>query len=65
MGDDAKAIADYDAALKANPTRANTLYARGFAKRRMGDKAGGDADIAAAIKLRPTVAEEMAKLGLK
>jgi Flp pilus assembly protein TadD len=65
MGDDARAIADYDAALKIDPTRANTLYARGFARRRMGDKSGAEADIAAAIKLRPTIAEEMAKVGLK
>jgi hypothetical protein len=48
MGDLPSAIADFDAALKAEPAMASSLYGRGLAKRRRGDDAGGEADIAAA-----------------
>ena len=39
MGDLPSAIADFDAALKAEPAMASSLYGRGLAKRRRGDDA--------------------------
>jgi len=36
------ALADYEAALQANPKNAFSLYGRGIAKRLKGDKAGAD-----------------------
>jgi tetratricopeptide (TPR) repeat protein len=50
MGDYAKAVADYDAALKIEPKNAWALYGRGIAKLRQKNPAG-DADINAASAL--------------
>jgi tetratricopeptide (TPR) repeat protein len=59
-----EALADYDAALKANPRLADSLYGRGLAKRKKGDHAGGDADIAAARAIQADIADEFAKYGM-
>ena len=45
------AIADYDAALRAPPKLAWSLYGRGLAKKRLGQTAEGEADIQAAVAL--------------
>jgi len=59
------AIADYDAALKANPNDASSLYGRGVAKQLKGDMAGGSADMAAATLSQADIANEMATHGVK
>ncbi|MFI5031524.1 MAG: hypothetical protein ACHQPH_12570 [Reyranellales bacterium] len=58
------AIADYDNALKRNPTLPPSQFGRGVAKRGKGDLSGGDADIIAAKAIDPGVADKMAKLGV-
>ena len=65
LGELAKSIADYDAALTASPTTASSYYGRGLAKRNKGDRVGGDADIAKAREINIEIAEEFANYGLK
>jgi tetratricopeptide (TPR) repeat protein len=59
-GELGKAIADYDAALKANPRLAGALYGRGMARLRNGDTAAGNADIAAAKEINPRIIDVFA-----
>ena len=47
----AKAVADFDAALKINERQSASFYGRGLAKLKLGDKAGGEADLARARSL--------------
>jgi len=58
------AIADYDAAIKADPKAVDPLYGRGVAKIKSGNAADGNADIAEAVKIDPQIAERMAKIGV-
>ncbi|MBM7484442.1 MULTISPECIES: tetratricopeptide repeat protein [Bradyrhizobium] len=58
------AIADYDAALRIDPTLATALYGRGRAKIRRGETASGEADVAAAKAVRGDIAEEFARYGV-
>lgn len=58
------AIAAYDDALAASPTKAGSLYGRGVAWARKGDKARADADLAAAMKINAQVKEEFADYGV-
>ena len=58
------ALADYDAALKADSKDAFSLYGRGTAKRWKGDATGADADIAAAEQIRPGIAADFERYGL-
>jgi tetratricopeptide (TPR) repeat protein len=58
------ALADYDAALQANPKNPSSLYGRGMAKWLKGDKVGADADIAAAKQISPDVAEDFERYGV-
>jgi tetratricopeptide (TPR) repeat protein len=60
-GDNNRAIADYNASLKAKPNVASALYGRGLAKLKTGDGTGGNADIAAAKAIRPDIADEAAR----
>jgi tetratricopeptide (TPR) repeat protein len=64
MGENEKAVADFDAALKINPGNSNALYGRGVAKARLGD-ADGDTDIARAKGLQANIAEYFARHGLR
>jgi tetratricopeptide (TPR) repeat protein len=64
LGDFDKAISDYDAALKLDPSKAWTLYGRGLAKTKKGERAGGDADIGEAIKIVPKIAEAYVEIGI-
>ena len=64
MGDYAKAIIDYDEALKANPDMAWSHYGRGIAKLRIGQKEAGEADLAKAKALDPKLHERAKKLGI-
>jgi Flp pilus assembly protein TadD len=50
-----RAIADFNEAIRLNPTNAPSIYNRGLAKQLMGDSTGSRADIAAAKKLNPNV----------
>jgi tetratricopeptide (TPR) repeat protein len=63
MGDYAKAVADYDDALKIEPKNAWALYGRGIAKLRQKSPAG-DADIAAATALSAHVATAYKQYGI-
>jgi tetratricopeptide (TPR) repeat protein len=63
MDQPARALADFDAALRLVPRSALVLYGRGLAKRKMGDMAGGNADLAAATALSPRVSEDYAASG--
>src|SRR6202035_1393219 len=51
----ARAIADYDAAIKANPKEAYSYQNRGSAKQALGDLDGALADINEAIRLNPVL----------
>lgn len=52
-GDLARAIADYDAALRADPTLAEAHHRRGLAWQARGDRRRALADLDAALRLRP------------
>ena len=63
MGEFERAIADYDAGLKLDPSnRADFLYGRGLARLKKGD-GGGHADVAAAKALHAKIDEEFASYG--
>lgn len=62
-GDIARAISDYDAALKADPAFAQALNARAVAFRARGDRRRALADFDAALKLKPDF--EAARAGRK
>ncbi|MEO0033440.1 MAG: hypothetical protein RIS94_3198, partial [Pseudomonadota bacterium] len=63
-GDWTGAIADYDAAIAANPKAAPSLFMRGWAKRASGAAEAGAADMAAARAIDPDVAERFVAAGL-
>ena len=56
LGDKQGAIADYNEAIRLNPTFAKGYYNRGLAKSELGDKQGAIADYNEAIRLNPTYA---------
>ncbi|MGZ3401199.1 MAG: aspartyl protease family protein [Caulobacteraceae bacterium] len=58
------ALADYDAAVKAQPGTAITLYARAAARLKKGLKTDSAADLAAAKKLDPRIGERAKAEGL-
>jgi len=58
------ALADYDAALKANPMDTYSLYGRGVAKKRTGDADGATADIMAATSAQQGIAAEFLSYGI-
>jgi tetratricopeptide (TPR) repeat protein len=64
LGQLQEAIEDYDAALRAAPKMAWSLYGRGLAKKRLGRTAEGEADIQAAVALAPKLPDEARKIGL-
>ncbi|MCC6778657.1 MAG: tetratricopeptide repeat protein [Hyphomicrobiales bacterium] len=59
------AIADYDAALRFDPTLAAALFGRGLARQGKGDRGGGDIDIAAARAIDPTIARQFDRYGVR
>ncbi|MBS0359937.1 MAG: tetratricopeptide repeat protein [Proteobacteria bacterium] len=60
-----EAIAQYTAALKAQPRDAAALYGRGLAEARKGDKAASDADIATATGIAQNVGIQFKRMGLE
>jgi len=60
-----RAIADYDAALRIEPKRANSLYGRGIAKIKNDNPTGGNRDIVAAKSIQADIAEEFAGYGIR
>ncbi len=64
LGDNDKAIADYDESLKLAPKNARSLYGRGVAKIRKQKAADGEADLARATALSSTVADEFKRHGI-
>jgi Flp pilus assembly protein TadD len=60
-----EAVADYDAALGADPTHPEALFGRSIARRRLGNHTGADADLARARDIYPSVEKEMTALGVK
>ena len=49
------ALADYDKALKYDPSDAYSWNNRGMAKKRLGDKKGAVADFRKALELQPNL----------
>jgi tetratricopeptide (TPR) repeat protein len=64
LGDYAKSIADYDAAIAIVPKKAWSWYGRGIDKLRQRQAAAGEADIVQAKSLSPTIAEKFAHYGI-
>jgi tetratricopeptide (TPR) repeat protein len=64
LGDYAKSIADYDAAIAIVPKTAWSWYGRGIGKLRQHQTAAGEADIAQAKSLSPTIADKFTRYGL-
>jgi len=64
MGRTDEAIAQYTAAIRAQPRAAPALYGRGLAELKKGDKAAGEADIAAAKAIAPGLAQQFQRFGL-
>jgi hypothetical protein len=64
-GQPGKAVADYDAALRIDPKRANSLYGRGLAKIKIDNVADGNLDIAKAKSIQANIAEEFASYGIR
>ncbi|HEY2781861.1 MAG TPA: aspartyl protease family protein [Steroidobacteraceae bacterium] len=60
----AKAISDFDDALKLQPKNVRALYGRGVAKIRFNKAPDGESDIEAAVKLSPTIKENLQPLGI-
>jgi predicted aspartyl protease/tetratricopeptide (TPR) repeat protein len=65
LGDYAKSIADYDAAIAIVPKNAWSWYGRGIDKLRQHQTAAGDADITQAKSLEPKIAEAFARHGIE
>ena len=59
-----KALADFAAALKLQPSLPVALYGRGLAEQEKGLKTEGQADLAAAAALRPGLSKRLASFGL-
>ena len=64
LGQLARSIEDYDAALKINSGIATSLYGRGLAELREGKDSLGRADLAAAARLNSGVSKRFARMGL-
>jgi len=64
MGRLDEAIAQYSAAIKAQPRAAPALYGRGLAELKKGAKAEGEADIAAAKAIAPGLPQQYQRYGL-
>ena len=64
MGRLDEAIAQYTAAIRAQPRAAQALYGRGLAELKKGAKAQGEADIAAAGAIAPGLQAEYKRFGL-
>jgi tetratricopeptide (TPR) repeat protein len=60
-----EAIADYNAALAAQPDKPHSLYGRGLARLKKGDTAGGNADITRAKQVSPQIELEFANFKLR
>ena len=58
------AIAQYAAAIKAQPRAAQALYGRGVAELKKGQKTEGDADIAAATSIAPGLPAQFKRFGV-
>ena len=61
-GDLDQAIADYDAALRLNPSIIGSLYGRGVAYARKGHQAEAEKDISTARIMDPNIDREMAAI---
>ena len=59
------AVADYDAALRIDPSHSSALYGRGIAWSRLGDKAQSELDFARALALNGTVDRDYARYGVQ
>ncbi len=65
LGDYAKAIEDFSAAIAQDPKDADSLYARGISKLRAGDRSSGASDVAAAKLINPNIADPWTAVGVK
>jgi tetratricopeptide (TPR) repeat protein len=64
MGNAAKAIIDYDVALRLDPSIAESWYGRGVAKGKIGDTQGSLADISKARSLDNRIDAKMTRIGI-
>ncbi len=63
LGDDAAALSDLDAALKLDPSLADSRYLRGIIRLRQGDR-DGRADIESALRQKPELKDYYALFGV-
>jgi hypothetical protein len=63
MKNPSAALADYNAALALNSSKASSLYGRGIARQMQGDTAA-EADLAAAKAIQPGIADQFSKWGI-
>ena len=59
------AIADYNSALRLEPTLPSALYGRGLAKIKQGGTVAGKADISRAARIEPNIAARFDRYGVK
>ena len=64
QGEYAKAISDFNDALKLMPKNARALYGRAVAESRQSKKSDSDADLAAAQAIAPKIAEPFERYGI-
>jgi tetratricopeptide (TPR) repeat protein len=65
MGSWDAALADYNSALRLDPSLASSLYGRGLVKLKQGGLSAGKADISKAMRLEPNVAVRFSRYGVQ
>ena len=64
LGEPAKALKEYNAALEVDPNRPLALYGRGLAKCGLGEGQAGDRDKTAATAIAPEVVRQFTRFGV-
>jgi tetratricopeptide (TPR) repeat protein len=64
LGEPAKALKEYTAALDIDPNRPLALYGRGLAQCRLGKEQDGEKDKAAATAIAPDIERQFTRFGI-